>query len=385
MATRETTNFLAGVIEGFYGQPWSQVERFELFDWMADWGLNTYLYAPKDDLKHRAIWREAYSTSAAEALGDLIQACKKRSIRFIYALSPGLDLRYSNDSELDCLRKRFQQMLALGCENFALLFDDIPDRMDAEDLKRWGSFASAQCHVVNTLFRWTREHCPDGRFLFCPTPYCGRMAERKLGGENYLPTLGRELLPEIDVFWTGPEIISREITVAHVQELQVILRRKPLIWDNLHANDYDGRRFFCGPYSGRPLELRGAVAGLLSNPNCEFPLNYIPLRTLADFVHSSCQPSTVNHQPTWDARQAYLSAMREWLPRFATIGQPLTLEDRVLFGDCYYLPHEEGPEAESLYQRASSLIADYDAPRNPGCSTGSAGNPAGMFLVGKKK
>jgi protein O-GlcNAcase/histone acetyltransferase len=162
-------------------------------------------------------------------------------------LVPGLDIRYSNDVELDHLRKRFDQMLALECENFALLFDDIPDRMDAEDLKRWGSFASAQCHVTNAMFRWTRERCATGRFLFCPTPYCGRMAERKLGGEGYLSIIGRELLPEIDVFWTGPEIISREITVAHVRELQKILRRKPLIWDNLHANDYDGRRFLLRP------------------------------------------------------------------------------------------------------------------------------------------
>ena len=63
------------------------------------------------------------------------------------------------------------------------------------------------------------------------------MAERNYGGEGYLSTIGRELLPEIDVFWTGPEIISREITVAHVRELRDILRRKPLIWDNFWAND----------------------------------------------------------------------------------------------------------------------------------------------------
>jgi len=25
------------------------------------WGLNTYLYGPKDDLKHRLLWREVYS------------------------------------------------------------------------------------------------------------------------------------------------------------------------------------------------------------------------------------------------------------------------------------------------------------------------------------
>lgn len=349
MATPDK-DFLAGVIEGFYGPPWSQAERLDLFDWMAAGKLNTYLYALKDDLKNRALWRESYSTPEAEALTEVIRACERRDIRFIYALSPGLDIRYHAAAELGHLRARFEQMLALGCRNFALLFDDIPDRMSPEDLQRWDSFGSAQCHVANAMFRWTRERCPEARFLFCPTPYCGRMAERELGGKDYLPTIGRELLPEIDVFWTGPEIISREITVAHVRELRQVLRRKPLIWDNLHANDYDGRRFFCGPYAGRPLELRNEVRGLLTNPNNEFPLNFVPLYTLAEFVHCSAETG-------WDARKAYLSAMRAWLPHFATVtGQPVPLEDLILFGDCYYLPHEQGTEAEALYQRLRSLL-----------------------------
>ena len=345
-------NFLAGVIEGFYGPPWSRAERFELFDWMAGWKLNTYLYALKDDLKNRAIWRELYSASEAEALGELIQACRQREIRFVYALSPGLDIRYSNAAELGHLQRRFEQMLGLGCQHFSLLFDDIPDRLDPADIQRWGSLASAQCYVANEMFRWTRQRSLHARFLFCPTPYCGRMVQRRLGGEGYLETIGRELLPEIDVFWTGPEIISNEITAAHVQELQTILRRKPLIWDNLHANDYDGRRFYCGPYSGRAPEVRQAVSGLLSNPNNEFPLNYVPLRTLAEFVH--CEGA-------WDARQAYLSAMREWLPQFATISQPVTLEDLILFGDCFYLPHCEGQKAEALYQRLKRLLESEPA------------------------
>src|ERR1035437_3347717 len=84
MPTQETAEFLAGVIEGFYGQPWSLVERAELFDWISAWGLNTYLYAPKDDLKHRAIWRELYSVQEAATLGEVICACQQRSLRFIY-------------------------------------------------------------------------------------------------------------------------------------------------------------------------------------------------------------------------------------------------------------------------------------------------------------
>jgi protein O-GlcNAcase / histone acetyltransferase len=347
-APREhNADFLAGVIEGFYGAPWTQLERFELFSWMSAWGLNTYLYAPKDDLKHRALWRELYSPAEADAIGELIRGARQHGLRFIYALSPGLDMRLSEEAELALLRERFEQMTELGCEHFALLFDDIPERMRDEDRGRFGSLASAHCHVANTIFRWIRERRPEGRFLFCPTPYCGRMAERHLGGEGYLETLGRELAPEIDVFWTGPEIISREIPIIHVQELQRILRRKPLIWDNLHANDYDGRRFYCGPYAGRPLELRGEVTGLLVNPNNEFPLNFVPLRTLAAFVHSS---------GSWNPRWAYLDAMREWLPHLEMAGTEVTLEDLILLGDCYYLPHEEGPEAEALYALALQLL-----------------------------
>jgi protein O-GlcNAcase/histone acetyltransferase len=350
MANHDSSHFLAGVIEGFYGQPWSHDERLDLLDSMASWGLNTYLYAPKDDLRQRVAWRELYPAAEAEKFRALSGACHERHLHFVYALSPGLSIRHSDEAELEHLKRRFEQMLGLGCECFSLLFDDIPDRLDSQDLARFGSLASAQCHVANAIFKWLRQRLPRARLLFCPTAYCGRMVGQKLGGAGYLSTIGRELLPEIDVFWTGPEIISRQITIPHVRELQAVLRRKPLIWDNLHANDYDGRRFFCGPYAGRPPELRGEVSGLLSNPNNEFLLNYIPLRTLAAYV--SCGGK-------WDAREAYLAAMRAWLPGFATCGQPINLDDLILFGDCYYLPQEEGPEAEALYQGARDSLARH--------------------------
>ncbi len=352
MAPQQTDGFLAGVIEGFYGQPWTGAERIQLFTWMATWGLNTYFYAPKDDLKHRALWRERYSTSEAHDLRELIEACRDRNLHFIYGLSPGLDIQYARRADLDQLLTRFEQMLSLGCRHFSLLFDDIPGRLDGADLEQWNSPASAQCHVANAVFAWIRERAPHARLVFCPTAYCGRMVQAGLGGPDYLTTVGRELLPEIDIVWTGPDIISREIAVPHVEELRSVLRRKPVIWDNLYANDYDGRCFFCGPYSGRPLELRSEVSGLLINPNNELPLDFVPLRTLAEFVRCA---------GVWDARSAYLSAIREWLPNFETIGRAVALEDLILFGDCYYLPHEEGPEAVALYEAAHRLLARHPA------------------------
>jgi protein O-GlcNAcase/histone acetyltransferase len=338
---------MSGVIEGFYGQPWSAGDRAELFGWMSAWGLNTYVYAPKDDLKHRVLWRELYTPEELAPLRALIDSSREGGIRFVHAIGPGLDIRYNEAGDLERLRARLRQMLDLGCRDFALLFDDIPDQLAAADRARWGSFAAAQCHVTNTLFQWFREQLPDGRFLFCPTPYCDRMEKRQLGGAGYLETAGRELAADIDVFWTGPEIVSGAIQEAELAAVSQRLRRPPVLWDNLHANDYDRRRFHCGPCAGRPPAIQKSLRGWLLNPNCEFLLNYVPLRTLG-----ACLQASGN----WDPRQGYLEAMREWSGRFDAVRQPLSFEELVLFGDCFYLPYEEGAEAERLYQEARQVL-----------------------------
>lgn len=52
-------------LEGFYGRPWNTHQRVELFVRMKQFGMNTYLYAPKDDVKHRAYWRDLYTVEEA--------------------------------------------------------------------------------------------------------------------------------------------------------------------------------------------------------------------------------------------------------------------------------------------------------------------------------
>ncbi len=337
--------FLSGVVEGFYGPPWLQEERFELFDWLHEWRCNTYLYAPKDDLKHRAIWREPYSVDELRSLSELIQGAARQKIAFIYALAPGLDLQYSRGDEIDAIKHRLNQMLSIGCEHFALLFDDIPDALHPEDAVVFDSFAAAQARVTNAIATWTHQRAPKGRFLFCPTAYCGRMVSRGLGGANYLERIGLQLSPDVDILWTGPEIISASIKAEDIPI--EILRRKPVLWDNLHANDYDRSRFYCGPYAGRDPRILTRVSGILTNPNNEFALNYIPIRTLAMFLLKASK---------WNARSAFEKALREWRKSFATVRGEITLEQLRLFADCYYLPHENGVEAENFFASAPQSL-----------------------------
>jgi protein O-GlcNAcase/histone acetyltransferase len=345
--------FLAGVVEGFYGTPWTSAERSQVFEWMASGGLNAYLYAPKDDLLHRALWRQPYEEPAAAELRRLIEAARARGVAFIYGLSPGLDIQYGSDADRARLLDRYDQMRSLGCRHVALLFDDIPERLDDGALERWGSMAGAQAAVANAVFAWLRRDGGDARLLVCPTAYCGRMAEAGLGGPDYLRTLGAELAPGIDLLWTGPDIVSREITVEHLREVRALFQRKPLIWDNLHANDYDGRRFFCGPYAGRPVAILDEASGILTNPNCEQPLDAVAVRTLAAFVR---RPAS------WDPRRAYLDEMARWSASFEMVDGPAPLDDLIFLGDCFYLPHEDGERAAAFYARAARLLGSTGQP-----------------------
>jgi len=95
-------------------------------------------------------------------------------------------------------------------------------------------------------------------------------------------------------------VISRQLSAEHLESVGKVLRRPPLIWDNLHANDYDSKRLFLGPYAGRPVAIKQLVTGVLLNPNCEFEANFVPMHTLGQWCRclgGDARSSTDSDQP----------------------------------------------------------------------------------------
>ena len=345
----DSLTFLSGVVEGFYGRPWTLEQRGLLFGRMSRWGLNTYMYGPKDDLKHRAAWRQLYDESELAELEESVSKCHESGLRFVYAIGPGLDIRYSTESDVRCLCDRFEQLRGIGVRDFALLFDDIPDALSVEDEARFKSFASAQAFVANQVCQENREQAADSVFLFCPTPYCSRMDLEGLGGEGYLETLGSELDPSIHVFWTGPEIISKVISEEHISELRKRLRRAPLIWDNYHANDYDLRRLYTGPIDGRPAVASDCLSGVMLNPNCEFEANFVPVYSLGRYVNLGSQ-----YSPT----EAFEAGLDLWRGEFEGVGDPWTEDELRLFASIFYLPFSQGALAEEMIRDVTRVIRE---------------------------
>ncbi|XP_063389386.1 protein O-GlcNAcase isoform X1 [Cydia fagiglandana] len=338
-ANANRKDFICGVVEGFYGRPWTTEQRKDLFQKQKKWGLDMYVYAPKDDYKHRAYWRELYTVEEAEHLTSLISAARAQGITFCYALSPGLDITYSSQKEITTLKRKLEQVSQFGCTCFALLFDDIEPEMSEADKQIFQSFAHAQVSVTNEI----HQHLGCPRFLLCPTQYCSTRAVPTVNSSEYLNTLGTKLSQQIDIMWTGPKVISKTLTTECIEEITAVLRRPPVIWDNLHANDYDQKRIFLGPYCGRSPELIPLLRGVLTNPNCEYNANMIAIRTLAHWASCSLDAPTHMEAVSWDIkleseseqgvcedeapvtlgkhvyhpRQALRQAIIEWLPEFS--------------------------------------------------------------------
>ncbi|TDH15834.1 hypothetical protein EPR50_G00013680 [Perca flavescens] len=388
--------FISGVVEGFYGRPWTMGQRTELFKREQKWGLNTYLYAPKDDYKHRMYWRDLYSAEEAEQLIALISAAKQHDVEFIYAISPGLDITFSNPKEVAALQRKLDQVRQFGCRSFSLLFDDIETEMCPADKQAFSSFAHAQVAVTNAVY----QHLGDPEtFLFCPTDYCAAFCTPNVSQSSYLHTVGEKLLPGIDILWTGPKVVSHKISVESIEEVSSVLRRAPVIWDNIHANDYDPQRLFLGPFKDRPTELIPKLGGVLTNPNCEFYPNFVAIHTLATWCKATAdggqrdvEMSDEEHDPCYSPKKALTLALTDWLQEFLNTDQPgarlkkessgeepmqtdggetphvpgpgenplytaepLTLDDLKLLSDLFYLPYEYGPTARTMLQELDWL------------------------------
>jgi hypothetical protein len=342
---------ISGVIEGFYGRPWTETQRIEMMDWIKAAGMNLYVYAPKDDVKLRARWREPYTEAEMAALARLVAAAKARGLTMMAGLAPCLDITYSDPAELSHLLRRLDQFIALGLTHFALLYDDIPSQLRPEDAAEFPSCAAAQCHIANAA--WAYLCARNGaRLFFCPTEYCGRMAGGDPVQSPYLQTLGAGLCDKIDICWTGPEIISPEITAASLRSLAKVLRRKPVIWENFHANDYDIRRAHTGPLGGRESAIRDEIAGFITNPNNEFEANFVPVHTTGAFLKTN----------RYEERAAADAAARTWQDRFrlaySADGETLTLEEVALLIDLLYQPFRAGPQSSEIVATARALLTE---------------------------
>ena len=278
-----------GVIEGFYGNPWSREQRLDLVDFLAAHGMNTFVYAPKDDPLVRRAWRQLYTGDDLGRFTELLDRCRGQRIDLVYGISPGLSIRYSDADDIEALTGKLAAVAALGVRRFALLLDDIPGEVQhAEDRAAFADLADAHVHLVSAVLQ---RLGPNSSLVVCPTVYWGR------GDEPYVARLGQGVDPRVDLFWTGRAICSPTIDVEDAERFAASTGRPPLYWDNYPVNDVAmGFELHIGPYRHRDPRLSRAARGVIANAMELFEASKIPLATIADFLAA---PESYDPEASW--------------------------------------------------------------------------------------
>ena len=263
-----------GVVEGFYGEPWSHEARLSLIDFYGRFKMNYYVYGPKDDPYHSSpYWREEYPADEAAQIKELVEACKRNRVHFVWAVHPGKDIKWE-ESDIQNLLRKFDAMYALGVRAFAVHFDDIEGA---------GTNPYYQTELMNILTEdFVKAKGDVEPLIVCPTEYTRLWANPTERGS--LVIYGNELNPECDVFWTGDAVCS-DMTERTMEWIKSRIQRPALFWWNFPVTDYARHIIMQGPVYGLANTMDDTkTRGILSNPMEHAEASKLALYSVGDYA-----------------------------------------------------------------------------------------------------
>ena len=299
LQTCEITDFpdvaFRGVVEGFYGTPWSQEDRLSQFDFYAKNKMNVYIYGPKDDPYHRDKWRQPYPAEEAARLKILLDAAHKNGVNFYWAIHPGVDIKWT-EADRDAMMKKLETMYQLGVRSFAVFFDDI-----------WGEGTKADkqaelLNYINTNF--VKAKGDVSPLVMCPTEYNRGWANEKGG---YLRTLGSDMDKSVEIMWTGNSVVHT-IDKESMEWINERIQRKGYIWLNFPVSDFVRDHILLGPTYGNGLDIAEDLSGFVSNPMEHAESSKIALYSIADYTWNM---KNYDYMSSWD------KALKDLLPETA--------------------------------------------------------------------
>lgn len=283
-----------GIVEGFYGTPWSHKVRLSLIDFYGRYKLNTYVYGPKDDPYHSSPnWRKPYPADQARNIHELVEACNKNRVEFVWAIHPGKDIKW-NEEDYNNLKHKFDLMYQLGVRSFAIFFDDISGE---------GTNPAKQVELLNRLTKeFVKVKGDVSPLIICPTDYSRAWANPT--PEGSLSVYGRTLDPSVRVFWTG-DVVCSDITRSTLAWVNSRIKRPALFWWNYPVTDYVRHIVLQGPVYGLENTITaGEMTGLLSNPMEHGEASKLALYSVADYAWN---PAAYNALDSWERALAAMA------------------------------------------------------------------------------
>ena len=298
-----------GVVEGFYGTPWSHEARLRQLRFYGQNKMNTYIYGPKDDPYHSSPnWRLPYPAQEAKQIKELVQVAKENAVNFVWAIHPGKDIMW-NQEDRDNLLAKFEKMYELGVRSYAVFFDDISGE---------GTKADKQAELLNYIDeQFVKVKKDVTPLIMCPTEYNKSWSNVKGG---YLTTLGTKLNPSIHIMWTGDRVIADmyegDTEKGGMAWINNLIQRPAYVWWNFPVSDYVRDHLLMGPVYGNDLHIAHMMSGFVTNPMEHAESSLLAIYGVASY---SWNPDQYNSEKAWkDAIKAVLPSAAKELEIFAT-------------------------------------------------------------------
>ena len=276
---------IRGIVEGFYGTPWTHETRMAMIPFLAGEQMNAYIYAPKDDPYHRAQWRHPYPEEKLSELRELASECRKNGVHCIFAVSPGLDVHLHGEKMEEDVAFMIHKLHAVqeaGILNYAVFFDDIEDDDGA-----------GQAAFVNRIARET-EAFRTLPLITVSKTYWRKSMEHAGMRSAYADGFHGTLSPDVLLLYTGNGVVCPGISDAEMTETAELMGRTPSIWWNYPVNDYAEGKLALGPVSDLPKSC--LPPAFFINP-MKYPwLSRIAIATGAAYARD---PAAYQPEETW--------------------------------------------------------------------------------------
>ncbi len=263
----------AGVLEGFYGTPWTWAERRAVMERSLSAGLPWYAWAPKGDPLHRDDWRAPFSDAHLQGFADLLSL---EGLHLCIGIAPGPNPGETVAADVEALVAKLEPVLqlveAVGSHVPMLMvaFDDL-----GADLLEPGRHGE----IVTGLY----EAFEDRVVLAAvPVHYAGTQRT------DYLEAFSAALPPDVLVGWTGPMVVNDSIDAADAEAFSDAVDGRPLLlWDNYPVNDALMRgQLFLHPLRGRDSLLSEFCSGYFANVGLQPQLSLPGLLSAAAFCET---------------------------------------------------------------------------------------------------
>ncbi len=309
-----------GLVEGYYGYPYSVEVKKELMRYMMRYKMNTYMFGAKSDPYHSQMWRDPYPTTISaeqekngwltqDMLRDLAQVSEDTKVNFIWAIHPGNEFLGSSTVISDIMSK-FEKMHDLGIRHFGVFVDDVGIPSSDADMKKNADRLTQLQKEIETKWNYEGAAAEDTvrPLHFVPQIYCNSFASSVDQRKRFMAALSK--VPSyITVYSTGQGVWSVPNN-DHTQTVVNEFGRAMAWWWNYPCNDNaDGQLYPMDMYSnfvdmpsvGAGERLPSTLSncqGLIANPMQQGSMARTALFSIADYAWNN---AGFKNEESWEA------------------------------------------------------------------------------------